>query len=73
MSFDTPTLLAGLLVSSIGFVLLSYGKKQSRPPHLLTGLILMVYPYFVPGAILNLGIGAVLLTVLWFAVKRLGY
>jgi hypothetical protein len=73
MSFDTPTLLAGLLVSSVGFVLLSYGKKMSRPPHLLAGLILMVYPYFVPGAILNLGIGAVLLTVLWFAVKRLGY
>ena len=72
MSFDTPTLLAGLLVSSIGFVLLSYGKKMSRPPHLLAGLILMVYPYFIPGAILVLVIGAVLLTLLWLAVKR-GY
>ena len=72
MSFDTPTLLAGLLVSSIGFVLLSYGKKMSRPPHLLAGLILMVYPYFIPGAILVLVIGAVLLTLLWLAVKQ-GY
>jgi hypothetical protein len=73
MSFDTPTLLAGLLVSSIGFVLLSYGKKMSRPPHLLVGLVLMVYPYFVPGAILTLAIGGVLLGVLWLAVKRGGY
>lgn len=72
MSFDTPTLLAGLLVSSIGFVLLSYGKKMSRPPHLLAGLLLMVYPYFVPGALLTLGIAVVLLTVLWVAVKQ-GY
>ena len=72
MSFDTPTLLAGLLVSSIGFVLLSYGKKMSRPPHMLTGLILLVYPYFVPGAILTLVIAAVLLGALWFAVKN-GY
>jgi hypothetical protein len=72
MSFDGPTLIAGLLVSSIGFVLLSYGKKMSRPPHLLAGLILLVYPYFVPGAILTLVIAAVLLGMLWFAVK-MGY
>jgi len=72
MSFDTPTLIAGLLVSSVGFVLLSYGKKMSRPPHMLTGLILLVYPYFVPGAILTLAIAAVLLGALWFAVKN-GY
>jgi hypothetical protein len=72
MSFDGPTLIAGLLVSSIGFVLLSYGKKMSRPPHLLAGLILLVYPYFVPGAILTLVIAAVLLGLLWFAVK-MGY
>jgi hypothetical protein len=73
MSFDGPTLIAGLLVSSIGFVLLSYGKKMSRPPHMLMGLILLVYPYFVPGAILTLVIAAVLLGALWFAVKKLGY
>jgi hypothetical protein len=72
MSFDGTTLIAGLLVSSIGFVLLSYGKKMSRPPHMLAGLILLVYPYFVPGALLTLGIAAVLLGMLWFAVK-MGY
>ena len=72
MSFDGPALIAGFLVSCIGFVLLSYGRKMSRPPHLLTGLILLAYPYFVPGAIWTLVIAAVLLGMLWVAVKS-GY
>jgi hypothetical protein len=72
MSFDASSLLAGLLVSSIGFVLLSYGKKMSRPPQLIAGLLLLVYPYFVPGVLLTLLIAAVLLGLLWVAVKQ-GY
>jgi len=70
MSLDAGTILAGLLISSIGFVLLSYGKKMSRPPHMLTGLILMIYPYFVPGALATLAIGAVLLGLFWLALKQ---
>jgi hypothetical protein len=70
MSFDAGTILAGLLVSSIGFVLLSYGKKQSRPPHMLTGLILMIYPYFVPGVLATLAIGIVILGLFWLALKQ---
>jgi hypothetical protein len=69
LNLDANTLLAGLLVSSIGFVLLTYGRKASRFPHLCTGLILLVYPYFVPGALLTLGIGALILTLLWIAVR----
>jgi hypothetical protein len=72
MSLDASTLIAGLFVSSIGFVLLRYGKKMARPPHLLTGVILLVFPYFVPGALLTLAIAAVLLGLLWVAVKQ-GY
>ena len=47
--FDASSIIAGLLVSSIGFVLFSYGKKMSRPPHMISGLVLMVFPYFIPG------------------------
>jgi len=72
MSFDAPSLLASLLVSSVGFVLLSYGKKMSRPPQLLLGLLMSVYPYFIPNAIVMLAICALLLGLLWFAVKQ-GY
>ena len=70
MSFDAGTILAGILVSSIGFVLLSYGKKMSRPPHMLTGLILMIYPYFVPGVWATLAIGALILGLFWVALKQ---
>lgn len=72
MSFDSSSLLASLLVSSIGFVLLSYGKKMSRPPQMLTGLVLLVYPYFITNAWLMLAIGVALCGLLWLAVKN-GY
>ena len=72
MSFDAGSILASLFVSSIGFVLLSYGRKMSRPPHLIAGLLLLVYPYFVPGVVLMLAIGAVICALLWLAVQQ-GY
>jgi hypothetical protein len=72
MSFDTGSLLTSLLVSSVGFVLLTYGRRMSRPPHLLAGLALLVYPYFVPGVLLMVIIAAVIIAGLWIAV-RLGW
>ncbi len=58
-----------MLVSSAGFVLLVYGRKMARPPHLLTGIVLLVLPFLVPGAALMLAIAAVLGVVLWLAVR----
>ncbi len=72
MDIDANSLLAGMLVSSIGFVLFVYGKKQSRFPQLVVGLVLMVYPYFVPSALLMFGIAVGLLGLLWLGV-RAGY
>lgn len=64
-------LLASVLVGSIGLGLFVYGKKQRRPPHLLAGLILMIYPYFVPSVALMLVIAVALLGLLYLA-KYLG-
>jgi hypothetical protein len=72
MSFDATSLLVSLLISSIGFVLLSYGRKMSRPPQLIAGLLLLMYPYFVPSVTVMLAIAAVVLAALWLAVQR-GY
>lgn len=72
MDIDANSLLAGMLVSSIGFVLFVYGKKQSRFPQLVVGLVLMVYPYFVPSALSMFGIAVCLLGLLWLGV-RAGY
>jgi hypothetical protein len=72
MSFDTNSLLANLLVSSLGFVVLSYGRKMQRVPQIVAGVALCVYPYFVPGALLMLAIGVGILGALWVAVRS-GY
>jgi len=69
MDFDANSLLASLLVSSIGLVLFMYGKKMARVPQLAMGMLLMVFPYFVSGAIWILVIGAVALGLLWVGLK----
>ena len=53
----------------MGFVLLVYGRKMSRLPHGLAGLIMLLFPYFVPGVFPVLALGAVIGGALWFAVK----
>ncbi len=40
-------LLASIVIGSVGLGCFVYGKRQRRVPHLLAGIVLMVYPYFV--------------------------
>jgi hypothetical protein len=70
--FDASSIIAGLVVSSVGFVLFKYGRKQQRPPQMLGGLLLMVFPYFIPSVVWMLAVGAVICILLWLAV-RAGY
>lgn len=56
----------------IGLGLLSYGRKEVRVPHIVVGLILLVYPYFLGNWIAVLVVAAALLGGL-AAVSRLGY
>jgi hypothetical protein len=63
-------LFASLVVSSIGLGLTSYGKKLARPPQLVVGLVLLVYPYFVPKVVPMLLVAGALLLALWVAVRR---
>lgn len=72
VDLDANTLIAGLVVSGVGFVFFSYGRKMGRMPHLATGVVLMVFPYFVPGVLLTFGIAA-LLCALLYAATRAGY
>ncbi|UWX04834.1 amino acid transport protein [Pseudoxanthomonas sp. NC8] len=57
---DTPILLLGVLSSSVGFGYFWYGRKQKAPVPLVCGLLLMVVPYFVPGAVALFLLGTVL-------------
>jgi hypothetical protein len=65
-------LIASLLISAIGFILLNYGRKFARIPQILVGLAMLIYPYFVPGVLANVLVAAGLCAVLWVAV-RLGW
>ncbi len=45
---STGTIIAGFLISTVGFSLFLYGKKQGRVPQLVAGVLLMVCPFVAP-------------------------
>ncbi|HVD91888.1 MAG TPA: hypothetical protein VNC21_06385 [Vicinamibacterales bacterium] len=70
MSLDANDIFLSLITGGIGFVLLVYGKKQGRWPHLVAGLALMAYPYLVSGIVADLGVGIAIGAALWLAVRQ---
>jgi hypothetical protein len=71
VSDSAIALFASLLVSTAGFGLFIYGKKQRRGPHLAAGIALMGGPYLFSGTvwILTFGVAVVAAT---FAAARAG-
>jgi hypothetical protein len=69
MTFDANSILASLLVSGVGFVLFEYGRRQHRPPQMISGLTMMVFPYFVPNVLAMLAIGAAIVGAVIVAVR----
>ena len=59
-------LLWGVLFSSIGFGFFIYGKKQRCIMPFISGLALMIYPYFVDTVSLIFGIGIILIALPYF-------
>lgn len=72
MTFDGSSFLASLVVGSIGFVLFVYGKRMTRAPQMIAGLLLLIGPYFLDSA-LSIGLSAALVLGLFLAALRLGY
>ena len=70
MSFDPTLLFLSLVTGGVGFVLLVYGKKQERWPHMIAGLAFMVYPYFVNSLAAVVGFGLAIGAALWLAVRQ---
>jgi hypothetical protein len=68
--FTAGAIFASLAVSGVGLVLTSYGKKLARPPQLIAGLVMLVYPYFVPRVVPMLIVAGVLLAAMWLAIRR---
>ena len=66
---DPSYLIVSLLVSSLGFVMFMYGKKQHRPVQLGSGLLLLLFPFFLrDGLWLGLS-GALVCAIAWGSVK----
>jgi multisubunit Na+/H+ antiporter MnhE subunit len=60
LSFDVPSLIAGLVFGIVGLYVFRRGKKESSMRLVMLGLALMIYPYFVDGATLNWVVGFLL-------------
>jgi hypothetical protein len=69
MTLDPTWIFLSLIPGGVGFVLFVYGKKQDRWPHLVAGLLLMVYPYFATSVVSLLSVGALIGGGLWYAVR----
>jgi hypothetical protein len=68
VDLDANAILASLAIGLVGFAIFVYGKRQGRFPHMLAGVVLMVFPYFVPNLLLMTGIAAATVASLWLVV-----
>ncbi len=62
------TLMWGVIFGSIGLGFFVYGKKQKAVIPLLSGIGLMVFPYFISNALILVAIGIVFVA-LPFVIK----
>jgi hypothetical protein len=72
LDLSLGSLVAGGFISLVGLAVLMYGRKEVRIPHIVTGVILVVFPYFVGLWWLELVIAAVLLGAL-AVISHLGW
>ena len=59
-------LFAGLLFGMIGCGAFMWGKRQSSAKHMLLGVALMVYPYFISDLTALYAMGSLLTAALFF-------
>jgi hypothetical protein len=69
---DMAWLFVSLVIGSVGLALFIYGKKQTRIPQLVVGILMMGYPYFVSNVWLMSGIAVFLVAGLWIAIRMGG-
>ena len=72
MDLSTGNLMASMVVGAVGMGLFLYGKRQERYPHLIGGLAMMIYPYFVAGGGRVWAVGGAIIAAIIIAVQS-GY
>jgi hypothetical protein len=69
MDRASASLVLSMLIGTVGFALLVYGKKQSRLPHALAGIAMVAYPYFIDSPWVMGGIASALALALALAIR----
>ena len=64
--FSLSTLMAGFVFGVFGFYMLKNARKSGNFWHMLIGLGLMIYPYFVSGSLVTWGIGVALMAFAYY-------
>jgi len=59
--FSATNILVGIITGVFGLAYFVNGKKQSKTIFLITGIVLMVYPYLFSNTIVLIIIGVILL------------
>lgn len=59
-------MLWGMVFGSFGLGYFSYGKKQQSVVPLVTGVALMVFPYFITNTYAVVAVGAALIVLPYF-------
>ena len=62
----------GIFISLIGFGFLRYGKKRPDGDAIVTGLVLMIYPYFITSIAWSISIG-IAVCALYFLLHKYGF
>lgn len=63
MNFDGTYFVLGFIFSTVGLIYFNYGRKQKKIAVALSGLVLMVYPYFLNSTGWLVGVGVVLMLI----------
>ncbi len=63
---DTTTMIWGVLFGALGLGFLTYGRRQKMIMPLVTGVVLILFPYFTPNLYIMLLVGATLLALPYF-------
>jgi hypothetical protein len=72
MDIPFATIFTGFLVSTVGFSLALYGKKQLRVPQLVAGGLLMLLPFVLPDAVWMSLAAAGVVAAMWLTVRANG-
>ena len=67
MDLSSGGLFLSLVIGAVGAGLFIYGKKQSRSPQMIGGLLLSLYPYFISNLWLMGGIAVAIVAAVWVA------